>query len=230
MKTKGKRFLVLALALALTFTLTLPVYAAGNSLNYSVYAVETKAGYTLTPQTAEGKTDSAVTEDVNGDGTSDSAYKNTVKFQLTFTGKENVQYVVFLLNGETAVPTETNIRYIDQQGTTGMTVEFSIYPDTLEQAGEYAVYVSSSGADGAYMKVASFIVESLYTPGDVDLDGEITVSDASLVLQHVAQLITLDGARLAAANVDLDGEVTVSDASLILQRVAQLITGFPVEK
>lgn len=226
MKTKGKRFLVLALALALTFTLTLPVYAAGNNSSYGVCNVQVGEGYTLTPQTADGTEDVAVTEDVDGDGTADSVYKNTVKFALSFTGQTDAQYVVFLLNGETAVPTETNIRYIDQQGAVE-TVEFSIYPDTLAQAGEYAIYIS--GTNVAYQKVASFDVVTFYSLGDVDLDGEITVSDASLVLQHVAQLITLDGARLAAANVDTDNEVTVSDASLILQRVAQLITAFPAE-
>lgn len=224
MKTKVKR--VLALALALTLVLALPVYAAGSNSSYGVYNVQVVAGYTLTPLTTDGAADAAVTEDVNGDGTQDSVYKNTVKFKLSFTGEADAQYVVFLLNGETTVPTETNIRYIDQQGA-AETVEFSIYPDTLEQAGEYAIYIS--GTNVAYQKVASFNVVTYYSLGDVDLDGEITVSDASLVLQHVAQLITLDGARLAAANVDTDNEVTVSDASLILQRVAQLITAFPAE-
>lgn len=225
MKTKGKRFLVLALALALTFTLTLPVYAAGSNSSYGVYNVQVEDGYTLTPLTADGTEDTAVADDVG------SVYKNTVKFTMSFAGEADAQYVVFLLNGETKVPTETNIRYIDQQGTdqTTVTVEFSIYPDTLAQAGKYAVCVSGSGTDGAYKTVASFNVVTFYSLGDVDLDGEITVSDASLVLQHVAQLITLDGARLAAANVDTDNEVTVSDASLILQRVAQLITAFPAE-
>lgn len=227
MKTKVKR--VLALALALTLVLALPVYAAGSNSSYGVYNVQVVAGYTLTPLTTDGAADAAVTEDVNGDGTQDSVYKNTVKFTMSFAGEADAQYVVFLLNGETKVPTETNIRYIDQQGTdqTTVTVEFSIYPDTLAQAGEYAIYIS--GTNVAYQKVASFDVVTFYSLGDVDLDGEITVSDASLVLQHVAQLITLDGARLAAANVDTDNEVTVSDASLILQRVAQLITAFPAE-
>lgn len=219
MKTKVKR--VLALALALTLVLALPVYAAGSGPSYGVYNVQAASGYTLTPLTANGTADTAVPDDDVG-----SVYENTVKFELSFTGEADAQYVVFLLNGETTVPTETNIRYIDQQGGNA-TVEFSIYPDTLAQAGEYAIYIS--GTNVAYQKVASFNVVTYYSLGDVDLDGEITVSDASLVLQHVAQLITLDGASLAAANVDTDNEVTVSDASLILQRVAQLITVFPAE-
>ena len=225
MKTKVKR--VLALALALTLVLALPVYAAGNSLNYSVYAVEAKTGYTLTPQTAEGKTDSAVTEDVNGDGTSDSAYKNTVKFQLTFNGKENVQYVVFLLSDGAKVPTQTSIRYSDQKGAgTEKTVAFTIYPDTLDKAGDYTVFLSSSGENGTYAEVGSFKVASLYTLGDVNQDGSINSADALLVLQFSVGNIFLNNAQQKAADVNCNNSIDSADALKILQYSVGIITDF----
>lgn len=57
-------------------------------------------------------------------------------------------------------------------------------------------------------------------PGDVDGDGEITSTDARLVLQATAGKVTLTDEEKAAADVDGDGEVTSTDARLILQESA----------
>lgn len=226
MKTKVKR--VLALALALTLVLALPVYAAGSGPSYGVYNVQVEDEYTLTPLTADGTEDTAVTEDADGNGTDDSVYKNTVKFKLSFTGEADAQYMVFLLNGETTVPTETNIRYIDQQGTdqTTVTVEFSIYPDTLAQAGEYAVCVSGSGTDGAYKTVASFDVVLYYTLGDVNEDCSINSADALLVLQYSVGNKTLSDSQKSAADVNGDKNINSADALKILQYSVGNITDF----
>lgn len=51
--------------------------------------------------------------------------------------------------------------------------------------------------------------------GDVDGDGEITVFDASLIQQYIAQMIAEDQLNMKAADVDGDGTVTIYDASLI---------------
>jgi hypothetical protein len=60
--------------------------------------------------------------------------------------------------------------------------------------------------------------------GDIDEDGVITPYDASLVLQHVVGIITLQGHLLKAADTDHDGFITPYDASLILQYVVGIIT------
>ena len=54
-----------------------------------------------------------------------------------------------------------------------------------------------------------------YTLGDVNGDGYITVADATLVQQHAAELITLTGNALLAADTSKDGFVTVADTTLI---------------
>lgn len=62
--------------------------------------------------------------------------------------------------------------------------------------------------------------------GDVDGDGAVTTSDASVVLQTAAERITLSGEQTAAADVNGDGVADTSDAALILQYSAEKISSF----
>ena len=93
-----------------------------------------------------------------------------------------------------------------------------------------------TGADEAYKQVASFTYYAPYKLGDVNGDGAVTVSDALLVLNHVAENITLTkNYEIAngvyydaydAANVVQDNSLTISDAVKILNYVAENITSF----
>lgn len=53
--------------------------------------------------------------------------------------------------------------------------------------------------------------------GDADLDGEITISDALLIMRHAMGLITLEGDALEASDYDESGEVDISDALLVMR-------------
>ena len=59
---------------------------------------------------------------------------------------------------------------------------------------------------------------------------DISVYDASLVLQSVVGLINLSERQKIAADVTGDGTVTALDAALILQYTVGLITQFPVQQ
>ncbi|WP_158278619.1 right-handed parallel beta-helix repeat-containing protein [Rhodohalobacter mucosus] len=63
--------------------------------------------------------------------------------------------------------------------------------------------------------------------GDVSENGDISAFDASLILQYLVDLITLESTQLAAADVSGNGTITSQDASFILQFVVDIITGFP---
>jgi parallel beta-helix repeat protein len=65
--------------------------------------------------------------------------------------------------------------------------------------------------------------------GDVSLNGSVQAYDASLVLQSVVSLITLNTLQKTVADVSGDGNVTSFDASLILQNVAGINSAFPAE-
>ena len=51
--------------------------------------------------------------------------------------------------------------------------------------------------------------------GDADLDGELSVMDASLIQMYLVGKKTIEGDALIAADADEDGEISVMDASLI---------------
>lgn len=67
-------------------------------------------------------------------------------------------------------------------------------------------------------------------PGDVNLDGEATVSDALLALRFSMGLIELTDEQLEAADVNGNGECDMSDALLILRFGMGLLEGFPTDK
>ncbi len=65
--------------------------------------------------------------------------------------------------------------------------------------------------------------------GDVSLNGSVQAYDASLILQHVTTIITLNAKQLVVADVSGASGVTALDASLVLQYVVGLISYFPAE-
>lgn len=67
---------------------------------------------------------------------------------------------------------------------------------------------------------------STFKLGDANLDGEVTITDATLVQRHVAKIITLQGDALKAADVNKDGQVAITDATMIQRFVAKLIDKF----
>lgn len=217
---------VLAIVLAVML-LTTAALAAGTQTTPVVYGLSVESGYSVSFKTADGS--AAGTATGTAGGITGTVYKDAAKLELSFTGNAGEQYAVFLLKGS-EVPTQGSIKYIDQ--TEGTSVKFMVYPYDLSETGEYKLYVSSTST--GYAKVATFGVtssweEAPYVLGDVNMDGSVTSADASQVLQHAAQLITLDGNGLLAARVNSGTGPTSADAALILQYAAQLIDKFPIE-
>lgn len=146
---------------------------------------------------------------------------NFYTFELNCTGLTGEYSLVLLLEGDSKVPTEGNIQYIDQMSVEGGKVTFTLKPKALTE-GTYNVYISTT--DKALKKVASFKYGERpeYTLGDVNGDGKVSAYDASMILQHTVGLIDLTG--VAAADVNKDGKISAYDASMILQYTVGLIT------
>lgn len=72
----------------------------------------------------------------------------------------------------------------------------------------------------------------VYLYGDADLDGKVTVKDATLIQKYTAQIegADIEGVAFTQANVSGDKAVNVRDATYIQKYVAELITEFPAEK
>ncbi len=63
-----------------------------------------------------------------------------------------------------------------------------------------------------------------YTVGEVDNADGINVKDATMILKHIVQLVTLSDETLLAADVNGDNLITVTDATLILKWIVGIET------
>ena len=159
-------------------------------------------------------------------GTKDGGfYAGADTFELNCTDLTGEYSLVLLLAGDSAVPTEGNIQYIDQTSVEAGKVTFTLKPKALTE-GTYNVYISTT--DKALKKVASFKYgeKPEYTLGDVDGLNGIDSTDALMVLQHIVGIRTLTGTQLLAADVDGVDGVTSTDALMILQYIVGSIKSF----
>ncbi len=85
------------------------------------------------------------------------------------------------------------------------------------------VYSGTSGSDGTYTVAGAEAGSYVLTPGKQDQATGITAYDASLVLQHDAQLTPLGGDAAVAGDADTSGQITALDAFYILQDAVGLI-------
>ena len=56
--------------------------------------------------------------------------------------------------------------------------------------------------------------------GDVDLDGEVTINDATLLQRYLAEYTTLNATQLRAADTNVDGKVNIRDVSNLQRALA----------
>lgn len=69
------------------------------------------------------------------------------------------------------------------------------------------------------IKKALELLEYAFTTGDINNDGNISLVDARMVLQAVAETISLDEIQRLAADMNGDGAITLVDARMALQAV-----------
>ena len=63
--------------------------------------------------------------------------------------------------------------------------------------------------------------------GDADIDGNVTIMDATTIQLALAQIIILDDEQITLATVSGNDDLTIMDATLIQQFIAQIIDKFP---
>ena len=106
--------------------------------------------------------------------------------------------------------------------------EISDYAETIPE--DTVIYGFEGSKAEAYAKKYKrefkILTEPEYILGDVDLDGVITVVDATKIQHYIAKLTTLADIQKECADVTKDGQVTVHDATKIQFYVAKKITEF----
>lgn len=220
MRKLWKIFLLAGVLCAILCVGTLAAEATASG----VYDVKTSTGYTLTPQTA-GKSDISASS-VTINNAAKQFYANAERFTLTGPSTDGNQYLVLALSGDSDVPTQDNIVYIDQIGAISTTVTFNVYPSALTSGATYNVYMVGTGADEAYKQVASFTYYTPYLLGDVNSDGEVQAVDALRVLRFLADQVELSSTEKLAADVNHDTKIEAVDALRILRYVAGQIEKF----
>ncbi|MBO4934754.1 MAG: metallophosphoesterase [Clostridia bacterium] len=94
---------------------------------------------------------------------------------------------------------------------------------TFEEAGDYVLTYSATDSDGhTTTETFAITVQLGVMKGDMDGDGEISVSDALIALRIAAKLAEETPEAVAIGDADGDGEITVSDALRILRVAAKL--------
>ena len=147
-----------------------------------------------------------------------SFYADANEFELNCSGLTGEYSLVLLLEGDSPVPTDGNIQYIDQTSVEAGKVTFTLKPKALTE-GTYNVYISTT--DKALKKVASFKYgeKPLIELGDANNDGKVDTNDATAILLYVVNKYTMTDEQLMAADVNGDHTVNTNDAVAILLQI-----------
>ena len=83
--------------------------------------------------------------------------------------------------------------------------------DFVKQDDNYAIYLRAGNREDF----------DEYYPGDVNLDGELTISDATLLQKYLADIVELDPTQLWLSDVYMDDKINIDDVSFIQKMIAE---------
>lgn len=141
-----------------------------------------------------------------------------------------VTSVNFTVTGEVSAPvisgvehgkTYTSVTVSWDHGTGRLNGEAIENGTTIDEDGVYILQVTGVNKESSV--VFRIVGEDNKLSGDLDGDGEVTVSDALIALRVTARISQPDGNILQLADLDGDGEISVSDALAILKIAAGII-------
>ncbi|MBE6824232.1 MAG: starch-binding protein [Ruminococcaceae bacterium] len=82
----------------------------------------------------------------------------------------------------------------------------------------------------AMMLFTTLVSNAAVLYGDVDLNGSVSITDATLIQRNLVELEELSEEQLTAAKVSGGDKLTITDATLIQRKLAYIIDKFPVEE
>ena len=125
-----------------------------------------------------------------------SFYADANEFELNCSGLTGEYSLVLLLEGDSPVPTDGNIQYIDQMSIANGAVKFTLKP-----------------------KAFKYGEKPLIELGDANNDGKVDTNDATAILLYVVNKYTMTDEQLMAADVNGDHTVNTNDAVAILLQI-----------
>lgn len=156
-----------------------------------------------------------------------NAYNNVIKGN--FTNPQNpTKY-----NGDTYISLTFQIIgtgsasvYLDTEYlTVGYVVNNKLYQQSIVDNSKVRDISGIAGFENVKLDATTAFASGVLI-GDVDMDGKITVADATLVQKYVTEHLAFTDQQFTAADVDKSGVLTVKDATLIQKFVSHLISSF----
>ena len=92
------------------------------------------------------------------------------------------------------------------------------------------VWYGTIGYDYAIEQNIPYILLDGVKLGDVDGDGYVNINDVTHIQRHLAELESLEGIYLHAADANQDGTVDISDATIIQMYLAEYEMEYPIGK
>ncbi|WP_405342368.1 dockerin type I repeat-containing protein, partial [Ruminococcus sp.] len=77
---------------------------------------------------------------------------------------------------------------------------------------------------------AETTLDNIVLLGDVDGDGVVTITDATVIQRYLLSMGNLSDKQIKAADVDSDGEITIIDVTLIQRYLAGVKVKFPINE
>lgn len=181
----------------------------------------------LTFNMADNKADGSQTIMPNQSNLVYNAYNDVIKGN--FTNPQNpTKY-----NGDTYISLTFEIIgtgsasvYLDTEYlTVGYVVNNKLYQQSIVDNSKVRDISGVAGFENVKLDATTAFASGAFL-GDVDMDGKITVADATLVQKYIAEHLAFTDQQFTAADVDKNGVLTVKDATLIQKFVSHLISSF----
>ena len=103
----------------------------------------------------------------------------------------------------------------------GEAVEIEVAPDNIKKIGIYNVVATPTRNGVLHGEAWATFTVTDYQIGDVNGDGKVDITDATMIQKAVAELIELDEAQRAAADVNGDGKIDITDATHLQKYLAE---------
>jgi hypothetical protein len=145
----------------------------------------------------------------------------------TFTDIENAVATITMANRKLMVPYLENFKLPSAvNNLDSVILRLSPVSDATVSGG-----TTADDPTGGELAINNILISGTKKPqgllmGDVDLDGEITIMDATAVQLHLAQLQMLSEESLKLADVDGSSDITIIDTTTIQLFLAQIIDKF----
>lgn len=170
----------------------------------------------------------------------ENEWKLIASGKVEYSGYQSVDtngFVAPLGRGAVGVRIKTNSEEASQLGvgewltsTTKMTFlndskygdSFIKYDGTTTELLDWYKTERNDNLGGTFVIKAVAVKNDNIMKGDVDLDGKVTVMDATLVQKYIVKLSELDNTQLFNAECDGDGAITIADATKIQKTVVGL--------